>query len=53
MVNCSNDVGQFFFFGFITLRIELDKTMKNNIAFYYLSDAIGLFFFFFGLSYEG
>ena len=49
MVNYSNTIGQFFFFfffclfGFITRRIELDKTIKIYIAFYYLSDAIGPF----------
>ena len=44
-----NAIGQFPFclFGFITRRIELNKTIKIYIAFYYLSDAIGPFFFFF------
>ena len=45
MVNYSNTIGQFLFclFEFITRRIELDKTIKMYIAFYYLSDAIGPF----------
>ena len=45
MVNYSDTIGQFLFclFGFITRRIELDKTIKIYIAFYYLSDAIGHF----------
>ena len=46
MVNYSNTIGQIFFFcllGFITRRIELDKTIKIYIAFYYLSVAIGHF----------
>ena len=48
MVNCSEAIGPFIYlFEFITRRIELNKTMKKNLAFYYLSDAIGLFFFFF------
>ena len=48
MVNCSEAIGPFIYlFEFITRRIELNKTMKKNIAFYYLSDAIDLFFFWF------
>ena len=45
MVNYSDTIGQFLFclFGFITRRIELDKTIKKYIVFYYLSDAIGHF----------
>ena len=45
MVNYSNTISQFLFclFGFITRRIELDKTIKIYIAFYYLNDAIGPF----------
>ena len=45
MVNYSDTIGQFLFclFGFITWRIELNKTIKIYIAFYYLSDAIGPF----------
>ena len=45
MVNYSDTIGQshFYLFGFITRRIELDKTIKIYIAFYYLSDAIGHF----------
>ena len=40
MVNCSEAIGPFIYlFEFITRRIELNKTMKKNIAFYYLSDA--------------
>ena len=44
-INYSDTIGQFLFclFGFITRRIELDKTIKIYIAFYYLSDAIGHF----------
>ena len=47
-VNYRDTIGQFLFclFGFITRTIELDKTIKIYIAFYYLSDAIGPFFFF-------
>ena len=45
MVNCSEAIGPFIYlFEFITRRIELNKMMKKNIAFYNLSDAIDLFF---------
>ena len=45
MVNYSDAIGQFIFclFGFIRRRIELDKTIKIYIAFYYLRDVIGPF----------